>query len=418
MINKARLHKLMDDFIPHGGTPDGGMHRLTLSAEDGAARDHLAAWLAEQEMRLTVDEMGNMVGLLDWAGPDAPVVMTGSHLDSQPRGGRFDGAYGVLAACEAVQAVREAMAASGKAPRCNLAIVDWTNEEGARFQPSLLGASVYTGMMTAKDALGRKDGDGITVAEALKGIGYDGKDKPFPYPQAYIELHVECAKVLEANGQHFGAITRHWGAVKYRLAYIGRQAHTGPTPMADRHDALLGAAHLISALGAMPARAARTLHTSVGRLEVSPNSPNVVPGEAVMFLELRSNDQAVLDWAEAEMLKAADEGATIARVTHETRFIDRRPVGYFDEGLVALSTKCAAELGHDTMRLDTIAAHDGICMIPICPSIVVNVPSVGGVCHHPSEYTAPEDIELGVEILASMLFKLCDEGLDILKGHA
>jgi N-carbamoyl-L-amino-acid hydrolase len=417
MINNARLHSLMDAFIPHGGTPDGGMHRLTLSAEDGAARDHLADWFKDQEMALTVDRMGNMVGLLDWAGPDAPVVMTGSHLDSQPRGGRFDGAYGVLAACEAVRAVREEMATSGKAPRCNLAVVDWTNEEGARFQPSLLGASVYTGMMTAEDALGRQDGDGITVAEALKGIGYDGRDK-FPYPQAYIELHVECAKVLEANGQYFGAITRHWGAVKCRLAYIGRQAHTGPTPMADRHDALLGAAHLISALGAMPARAAGTLHTSVGRLEVQPNSPNVVPGEAVMFLELRSPDQAVLDWAEKEMLAAADVGAQIARVRHETRFIDRRPVGYFDEGLVALATGCAAELGHETMRLDTIAAHDGICMIPICPSIVVNVPSVDGVCHHPSEYTAPADIELGTEILARMLYKLCDEGLDVLKGQA
>lgn len=417
MIDTIRLHRLMDAFMPHGGTPDGGMHRLTLSAEDGAARDHLAAWFAEQEMRLTVDEMGNMVGLLDWAGPDAPVVMTGSHLDSQPRGGRFDGAYGVLAACEAVQSVRDAMGATGRAPRCNLAIVNWTNEEGARFQPSLLGSSVYTGMMTAEDALGRRDGDGITVSDALQAIGYDGHDT-FPHPQAYIELHVECAKVLEESDQHFGAITRHWGAVKYRLAYIGRQAHTGPTPMADRHDALLGAAHLIAALGAMPARAAGVLHTSVGRLEVSPNSPNVVPGEAVMFIELRSPDQSVLDWAEAEMLAAADSGAELARVTHETRYIDRRPVGYFDEGLVALATDCAAELGHATTRLDTIAAHDGICMIPICPSIVVNVPSVGGVCHHPSEYTAPEDIELGTEILARMLLKLCDEGLDVLKGQA
>jgi N-carbamoyl-L-amino-acid hydrolase len=414
MINPTRLHALMESFLPHGGTPDGGMHRLTLSAEDGAARDHLAAWFAEHGLTLTVDRMGNMVGLLNWAGPGAPVVMTGSHLDSQPRGGRFDGAYGVLAACEAVQAVREAMSTRGARPRCNLAIVNWTNEEGARFQPSLLGSAVYTGLMEAEDALGRKDGEGVAVRDALAAIGYDCQDQ-FPYPRAYVELHVECATVLEQNGQHFGAITRHWGAVKYRLAMIGRQAHTGPTPMADRHDALLGAAHLISALGAMPARAAGTLHTSVGRLEVQPNSPNVVPGEVVMFIELRSPEQAVLDWAEAEMLAAAEAGAALARATHETRFIDRRPVGYFDEGLVALASACAAELGHETMRLDTIAAHDGICMIPICPSIVVNVPSVGGVCHHPSEYTAPEDIELGAEILARMLYRLCDEGIDVLR---
>jgi N-carbamoyl-L-amino-acid hydrolase len=354
--------------------------------------------------------MGNMVGLLDWAGPDAPVVMTGSHLDSQPRGGRYDGAYGVLAACEAVEAVREHMTTAGKIPLCNLAIVNWTNEEGARFQPSLLGSSVYAGLLDAADALGRMDGEGVSVAEALAAIGYDGSGQ-CPLPQAYVELHVECGAVLETAGARFGAITRHWGAVKYRLAFIGRQAHTGPTPMPERQDALLGAAYLIAAIAALPDRAAGTLHSSVGRLEVRPNSPNVVPGEAVLFIELRSPDQSVLDWAEREMLVAADAAALSARVGHETRFIDRRPVGFFDEGLVALATRSAASLGVSTMRLDTIAAHDGICMIPLCPAIVVNVPSVGGVCHHPSEFTTPEDLELGTEVLARMLLRLCEDGL-------
>jgi beta-ureidopropionase / N-carbamoyl-L-amino-acid hydrolase len=413
LIDARRLHALMAAFVPHGGTADGGMHRLTLSAEDGAARDHLARWMRDRGLKLTVDTMGNMVGLLDWAGPDAPVVMTGSHLDSQPRGGRFDGAYGVLAACEAVEAVRGHMEAGGRAPRCNLAIVNWTNEEGARFQPSLLGSSVYTGLLEARDALGRKDGDGVTVAEALAAIGYDGTGR-VPYPQAYVELHVECGSVLEQAGERFGTITRHWGAVKYRLAFIGRQAHTGPTPMSERQDALLGAAHLITAIGALPGQAAGTLLTSVGRLEVQPNSPNVVPGEAVMFIELRSPEQSVLDWAEREMLAAADAAALRVRVRHETRFIDRRGVGFFDEGLVALASDVAAGLGVGTMRLDTIAAHDGICMIPICPSIVINVPSVGGVCHHPSEFTTPEDLELGAEVLARMLHRLCDEGLGAL----
>ena len=415
MIDAQRLHALMAAFVPHGGTADGGMHRLTLSAEDGAARDHLAQWMRDRGLSLTVDAMGNMVGLLDWAGPDAPVVMTGSHLDSQPRGGRFDGAYGVLAACEAMEAVRSQIEAEGRTPRCNLAIVNWTNEEGARFQPSLLGSGVYTGMLDAADALGRKDGDGVIVAEALASIGYNGTDR-FPDPQAYVELHVECATVLEQAGERFGAITRHWGAVKYRLAFIGRQAHTGPTPMADRQDALLGAAHLIAAIGALPERAEGTLHSSVGRLEVQPNSPNVVPGEAVLFIELRSPERSVLERAEREMLAAADAAARLARVRHETRFIDRRGVGFFDEGLVALATDAAASLGVETLRLDTIAAHDGICMIPICPSIVINVPSVGGVCHHPSEFTTPEDLELGAEVLARMLYRLCDEGLGALSG--
>ena len=253
-------------------------------------------------LAVTVDAMGNIFGLLDLAGPDAPVVMTGSHLDSQPHGGRLDGAYGVLAACEAAKAVRERLITEGRPARCNLAIVDWTNEEGARFQPSILGSSVYAGLLDLDDALSRRDGDGITVAEALHTIGYAGSGS-FPRPQAYVELHVECNGVLEAKGLRFGAITRHWGAVKYRLAFIGKQSHTGATPMAERRDALLGAARLIERIRGLAERAPATLHTSVGRLEVRPNSPNVVPGEAVMFIELRSADQRTMDLAETEMLR-------------------------------------------------------------------------------------------------------------------
>ena len=410
MIEPRRLRALMDAFTRHGGIAGNGMHRLTLSREDGAARDHLVGWMRDRGLRVTIDAMGNVFGLLDLAGPDAPVVMTGSHLDSQPHGGRFDGAYGVLAACEAVEAVRARLVADGVEPRCNLAIVDWTNEEGARFQPSLLGSAVYAGLMDETDALGRKDGDGITVAEALAGIGYAGTDR-FPKPQAYVELHVECATVLERAGERFGAICSHWGAVKYRLAFLGRQAHTGPTPMADRQDALLGAAHLIAALGALPGRATGTLHTSVGRLEVRPNSPNVVPGEAVLFLELRAPEQAVLDWAEREMLDAAETAAALARVRSDVRFVDRRAVGHFDEGLVALATVEAGKRGLATLRLETIAAHDAICMIPVCPSVVLNVPSIGGVCHHPSELTSQADLDLGADLLASVLLRLCRDGL-------
>lgn len=386
------------------------MHRLALSPQDGAARDHLAAWMRDHGLHVTVDPIGNMFGLLDWAGPDAPVVMLGSHLDSQPQGGRFDGAYGVLAACEVVQSVADRFRAEDIAPRCNLVIVNWTSEEGARFQPSLLGSSVYAGLMELPDALSRRDGDGVTAAEALASIGYAGTGA-CPRPQAYVELHVECGAVLEQAGERFGVITRHWGAIKYRMAFIGRQAHTGPTPMQARQDALLGAAHLIAALGALPERATGVLYTSVGRLQVRPNSPNVVPGEAVMFIELRSPDQAVLDWAEREMLAHADMADAVARVTHAVRSIDRRAVGNFDEGLIALATRHAACLNLPTRRLDTIAAHDAICMIPVCPSIVLNVPSVAGVCHHPSEFTSEPDLELGADLLARIVSQLCREGM-------
>ena len=410
IIDPRRLGAMMDAFTSFGGTSDGGMHRLALSAEDGAARDALTRWMRDAGLTVTVDAMGNIFGLLDLAGPDAPIVMTGSHLDSQPHGGRLDGAYGVLAACEAVQAVRESLAAGGSPARCNIAVVDWTNEEGARFQPSILGSSVYAGLLERDYALSRRDGDGISVAQALAAIGYAGTGS-FPRPQAYVELHVECNGVLEAKGLRFGAITRHWGAVKYRLALIGKQAHTGATPMADRRDALLGAARLIERIRGLADRAAETLHTSVGRLEVRPNSPNVVPGEAVMFIELRSADQRTMDVAETEMLRDVETIAAETGLTSEVRAIDRRAVGHFDAGLIALATEEAATLGEATERLDCAAANDANCMIPLCPSVVLNVPSVGGLCHHPDEATARADLELGTDLLARVLLRLVRDGL-------
>ncbi len=410
MIDARRLGALMATFGQFGGATDGGMHRLALSAEDGQARDEFARWISNAGLKATVDPMGNMFGATAWAGDGAPMVMMGSHLDSQPHGGRLDGAYGVLAACEAFLAVAERLRREGTAPRCDLALVNWTNEEGARFQPSILGSSVYAGLLDRDYALGRTDGDGVSVREALRAIGYAGTGQ-FPKPQAYLELHVECNDVLESKGLRFGAVARHWGAIKYRLAMIGRQAHTGATPMADRRDALLGAARLIDRIRALAEAAPALLHASVGRLEVRPNSPNVVPGEAVMFIELRSAEQEAMDWAEAELLRSAEAIAASAGLTFEIRAVDHRAVGYFDAGLIALATEEASTLAVATETLDCVAANDANCMIPICPSVVLNVPSVGGLCHHPAEHTEQVDLELGADLLARVVWRLCRDGL-------
>lgn len=414
VIDAGRFSALMNDFVQFGGTPDGGMHRLALSAEDGAARDALARWMREAGVKLTVDAMGNMFGLLELAGPDAPVIMTGSHLDSQPLGGRFDGAYGVLAACEAVKAVGEKLAAERIKSRCNLAVVNWTNEEGARFQPSILGSSVYSGAIDRDFALDRRDGDGVSVRDALNSIGYAGAGA-FPRPQAYVEIHIEGSTVLDSKGLRFGALTRHWGAIKYRLAFIGRQAHTAPTPMTERRDALLGAARLIECIRGYSSAAKEILHTSVGRLEVRPNSPNVVPGEAVMFIELRSADQAAMDTAEGAMLRDAERIAAETGLTYEVRAVDRRKVGYFDPSLIALATDEAKVFGEPVEPIDCVGANDANCMIPLCPSIVINVPSIGGVIHHPEENTAQADLELGADWLARILFRLCQDGVSAIK---
>lgn len=412
-VDAGALLRMMEEVSVFGGGPGGAMTRLTLSREDKAARDWLADWLRSSGLRLETDAMGNMYGFLDWAGPDAPLVMSGSHLDSQPNGGRFDGAYGVIAACAAIDAIRKHVAKTGVTPKVNFCIVNWTNEEGARFQPSLLGSGVNAGELTLDFAYGRKDGDGISVKQALDDIGYAGTYGPV-VPDALIELHIEGSAELEKRGLKFAAFSRFWGNAKYRLAFIGRQAHTGPTPMAERHDALLGAAYLIAELKSFADEAGVDLHTSCARLEVYPNSPNVVPGEAVMFIELRSAKPDVLAWAEAQLNEKADLCSRKAGVSFEVRSIDRRRAGNMDEGLVTLAQETAAGFGLETLLLDTIGGHDSISMTAVSPAIVIAVPSVGGVIHHPTEFTTPEDRLLGTEILTAMLWKFCADG-NILK---
>lgn len=409
-IDSERLQAMMEAMRPFGGGPEGAMTRLSLSAEDGQARDWLAAWFTANGFAPRVDAIGNQFGFLELAGPHAPVVMVGSHLDSQPNGGRFDGTLGVLSACEAIRAVREALKGNGHAARCNFAVANWTNEEGARFQPSLLGSSVFTGAAELDWALERRDGDGVTVREALAAIGYAGKDE-VAVPDAFIELHIEGGPFLERENQRFGAFTRFWGATKYRLAFLGRQAHTGPTPMAERRDALLAGAHVIVGLKALAGDYGAALHTSVGRLEVYPNSPNTVPGESVLFIELRSGAPDILEQAETRLKAMIEAAAAESEVGYEVRSIDRRAAGEMDAGLLRLAEAAARANGVPTPHLDTIGGHDAVSLSAVCPAIVLAVPSVGGVMHHPTEFTRSEDQAFGTQILADMLMMLATQGL-------
>ena len=407
----------MDKLSTFGGGPDGSMTRLALSKEDGAARDWLGRWFAEHGFLESVDSVGNQFGEIALAGANAPVIMVGSHIDSQPNGGRFDGALGVISACEAVLAVSEELKAENTASACNFRVVNWTNEEGARFQPSLLGSSVFTGSIELEWALDRADGDGITVRQALNEIGYAGKDN-IPRPAALIELHIEGDTPLFDAKETFGVFTRFWGATKYRVAFLGRQAHTGPTPMADRKDALLGAAYLIADLKEIAGEHGRDLHTSVGRLEVFPNSPNTVPAEAVLFIELRSGSPEILAEAERKMMIKMEAAAGKAGVSYEVRSVDRRKAGEFAPGLVALAERTAACHGETARHLDTISGHDAVALSCVCPSIVMAVRSRDGVIHHPTEFTTPADHAVATQILADMLYVIAAGGLQAISLNA
>lgn len=410
LIDPERLRAMMEAVSVFGGGEGGSMTRLTLSHEDGQARDWLSGWFAEHGFELSVDAIGNQFGRLDLAGPNAPVIMVGSHIDSQPNGGRFDGALGVISACEAVLAVCDTLRDNGARSACNFIVANWTNEEGARFQPSLLGSSVFTGAAELDWALARSDGDGITVGEALEAIGYAGRDR-VAVPDAFIELHIEGGPFLERQNKRFGAFTRFWGAIKYRLAFLGRQAHTGPTPMAERKDAVLAAAYVIAELRDLADRHGLDLHTSVGRLEVFPNSPNTVPGEAVLFIELRSGAPEILAEAEAALQRMIAAAAARAQVEFDVRSIDRRAAGHMNRGLVGLAERVAAARDEGILHLDTIGGHDAVSLSAVCPSVVLAVPSVDGVIHHPTELTRPQDQAFGTQLLADMLHALAADGL-------
>ncbi len=405
----AAFHALFEQVAAIGRTERGGLNRLAASAEEGQARDVVCAWLAERGFAMQVDPVGNVFARLNLAPEaagardDVPCVLTGSHLDSQPRGGRYDGAYGVIGACVAADAIRRA---NPGGCRHDLAVVIWTNEEGARFAPSMLGSGVYAGHYATDYALARRDGQAVSLQEALQAIGYHGSGQGPVQPAACVELHIEQGPELERLGARIGVVEGNWGTMKYIVTFAGVAAHTGPTPMAERRDALLAAGHLIVACRALSDRTGGQLLSSVGRLDVEPNSTNVVAERVQLYAEMRATDNAMLEQACADFEQAVQEAARQAGVQASQVRVTDRPAGLFDAGLCARIEQAAAGLGLDSRRLHTVAGHDAVSMRRRCPAAMVFVPSVKGISHNEAEHTAPEDLEAGVAVLASVLWGL------------
>jgi beta-ureidopropionase / N-carbamoyl-L-amino-acid hydrolase len=408
MIDRTRLLGSLEELSHFGRSAGGGVCRLAASKEDGQARDWFVARLRHEGLEVAVDPVGNIFGVARLAGADAPVVLTGSHLDSQPSGGRYDGAYGVVAGLEALLAIRRRAAAGGIVPARNIGVVSWTNEEGARFSPSTLGSAVFAGLAATDFAHSRTDGDGVTLGEALAAIGYRGEGHGPRDVSAYVETHIEQGPLLERAGCRIGVVEGNWGTAKYVGEIHGRAAHTGPTPMAERRDALLPAAELVLFIRRLSDETGGALLSSVGRLDVLPNSTNVVAAQVRLFAEFRAVDPAMLALA-CERLEAKARAVSTPDVTVElVRTVDR-PAGAFDERLRALIEDAAQACGYPPLRLSTVAGHDAIPMKAVCPSAMIFVPSAGGVSHHESEFTAPEDLVAGAEVLAETLARLVTE---------
>ncbi|MGA0533824.1 allantoate amidohydrolase [Hansschlegelia sp. KR7-227] len=404
------FRRLFDRFAACGATPAGGVDRQCGTPADGEARNVFASALRGAGAEALTDAVGNQFGIFRLSDvADAPLVMMGSHLDSQPLGGRFDGALGVAAAA----AVGETLLAAKRAGArfdADFCAVNWTNEEGARFRPSLLGSGTYVGAHDAAFALSRADDDGVTLREALGAIGAIGANVPPPKPASYLELHVEQGTVLEEAGATIGIVTRNWGAAKIDVTYQGEQAHTGPCPMPRRRDALLAAAYLITDAREIADRWPGVVHTSVGRIIVAPNSPNVVPSEVRLSLEIRSADDGVLAEAGALGEEAVARAAERANVVVGSATRNVRPIRALTPAVADLVELCACDAGLASLRMDTVAGHDALSLLGICPIGLVFVPSIDGVAHSEGENTSDADIEAGFATCLDAASRLCRAG--------
>lgn len=410
MNSPERLHShffdLFETISKFGSTPGGGLTRLAASQEDGEARDYLCHWLKDHGFEVRVDGVGNIFGLKEWS-KGRPWVLVGSHLDSQPKGGRLDGTYGVIAGAVAAAEVARRIEAEGKDPQYNLAVVDWTNEEGARFQPSLIGSGCFAGKLDKQEMLKVTDDQGISLQSALESIGYLGKHTFEEDIAAYAEIHIEQGRILEDNKTPIGVVSRNWAALKAQVIFHGNQAHTGPTPMPERRDALFASAELIRFVRQLAEGREERLHTSVGRLEIEPNSPNVVPAYTKAYVELRSLDEELLEQLNGELKQKVEEISQVTGCPVEIDSLALRPVFHFNNKGVQLSEQASRAVGHNCMEIDTVAGHDAVSLASVCNSILLFVPSSDGISHNEGEMTRPEDLAAGVDVMAELLHSLC-----------
>ncbi|HEY8594957.1 MAG TPA: Zn-dependent hydrolase [Devosiaceae bacterium] len=398
--NGERLWAELMAMAELGATENGGSERLALTERDKAARDLFAAWCLELKLDVHVDEIGSMFARRAGRNPDLPPIMVGSHLDTQPRGGRFDGVYGVLAAIEALRTIEEA----GHGLQHPVEIVNWTNEEGSRFAPATMGSGVFAGAWSLSEALSRTDRNGISVADALKAIDYVGTLKAKKRPiHAYLEAHIEQGPVLEARGIPIGAVTGARGQIWYRLTITGTEAHAGAAAMDLRRDALAAAAEVILAVETLAKGEHPDAVGTVGSISATPNSPNVVPGRVDLTVEFRAFEKDTLlrlDQGLKAWLKGTREQRGVAIDLEVSMRSD--PVA-FDAKLVAAIEQSAADAGHEVMRMPSGAGHDACRIAAIAPAAMIFIPCVGGISHNEAEDITVDWAEAGASVLAGAI---------------
>ncbi len=395
-INGQRLWDSLMSLARIGATAKGGVKRLTLTEFDRQGRDLVVAWLTEAGCEISIDDIGNVYALRKAMArhPDADAVAVGSHVDTQPSGGRFDGAYGVLAGVEVIRALNDAGVRTDKP----VAVVIWTNEEGSRFTPVMMGSGVYANAFDAAFCLAQKDREGTSVSEALHGIGYLG-EAPRPRFSAYFEPHIEQGPVLEREACTIGAVEGALGQRWFDVVVTGQDAHAGPTPIEMRRDALLAAAQLVVEVRRIAHSAPHYARGTVGQMHVYPNSRNVIPGRVEFSVDFRNADDETLNAMVTELHDCARRIGQTDALDIDIKQVVYFPPCAFDPSLVANIEAFAQQRGLRTRRLASGAGHDAVYLARTCPSAMIFVPCEGGISHNEIENAQPFDLEAGCNVL-------------------
>ena len=400
-INSVRLHERINALAEISPIEGGGNCRLALTDEDKDGRDLVVAWMRELDLEVTIDAIGNIIGT--WNVGSGQAVMSGSHIDTVRTGGRFDGCYGVLAALEVIETCKNA----NVLPPRPLSVGIFTDEEGARFAPDMLGSLVYVGGMSTEQALDVVAIDGAKLGDELVRIGYAGPAPcPGAVPHAFVELHIEQGPMLEANQVRIGAVTSVQGISWQEVTVLGQSNHAGTTPMSLRHDPAYVAAEITVFLRNLAKDLGGDQVCTVGKIDLHPNLTNVVPARATLTLDVRNTDEKLLQIAESKIKDFLAQIAVSEGVEIKTRQLARFEPVIFDDIVIDLVESIAKEQNNSVQRMPSGAGHDAQMLARVCPAGMIFVPSVKGISHNAAEFTEDADLNAGANILLHTMLAL------------
>ncbi|WP_375410353.1 Zn-dependent hydrolase [uncultured Methylobacterium sp.] len=404
-VDGPRLWATIQETAAFGATPEGGVGRLTLSAEDGTVRDWFRDACEAAGLEVGVDELGTQFALRRGRDMSRPPIACGSHLDTQPTGGRFDGVLGTLAGLEAMRTLNDA----GIETDAPVMVVNWTNEEGSRFAPATMASAAHAGLFTADDILSRRDAAGISVGEALDAIGYRGPETVGTRAiGAFVELHIEQGPILDAEGETIGVVDRCQGVAWYDGTVTGFESHAGTTPMPRRRDAQCGLAEVALAAEAIALAHAPTAVATMGEAVIAAPSRNVVPGRIAFTLDLRDPDQGTLDAMDAALRERIAEIAARRNLAITLDKIWSRAPVVFDAGVVAAVEASTRGLSLSHRRMVSGAQHDACNLADRVPTAMIFVPCRDGISHNPAESATQADCTAGADVLLQTLVALAN----------